>query len=181
MRGDRVRIEYRRLPDRVTVFEQDLVADSGDVIVTLSHRSGIAKPMLIDGSMALEPESPVVWFTFPGLYYDIGRFHLRDGRFTGLYANLITPVELVDRFNWRTTDLFLDLWLGAGSGRLQLLDQAELDDASSRGWISQEQSTWARTQAERIRIDFDAGSWPPAVVHEWTLERASAVVSGHSG
>lgn len=154
--------------------------DGGDFIVTLSQRTGMSKPMLIDGSVALEPDSPVVWFTFPGRYHDIGRFHLRDGTFTGLYANLITPVELEDRCHWSTTDLFLDLWLPAGSERLQLLDQDELDEAISQGWISAQQTRCAKVEADRIRADFTAQSWPPAVVQQWTLQRATALVSGHS-
>src|SRR5687768_16840680 len=85
--GQRVQIHYRRPPDRITVFDQACVYDGGDVIVTLAMRSAISRAMVIGGRVALEPDAPVVWFTFPGLRHDIGRFHTADGTFTGLYAN----------------------------------------------------------------------------------------------
>jgi predicted RNA-binding protein associated with RNAse of E/G family len=178
--GQRVVIKYRRLPDRVTTFEQICVHDDGDVIVTLAPDSRIAKPMSINGAIALEPTSPVVWFTFPGRYHDIGRFHSSSDAFTGLYGNVITPVLLENRCSWSTTDLFLDLWLAKGSDRLQLLDEDELEAARAHGWISDDETELAWTEIVRIQQAFAAGEWPPAAVHEWTLERARAV-AGHSG
>jgi predicted RNA-binding protein associated with RNAse of E/G family len=170
--GDTVRIEYRRPPGRITVFEQACVYENSNVIVTLAQRTGIAQPMVLDGVVVLEAESPVVWFTFSTWQHDIGRFHLPDGTFTGLYANVITPVEFDTPRSWRTTDLFLDLWLAAGSSKLGLLDEDELETALARGWITESQAKLARAEAERISAEFAAGGWPPAIVHEWTLQRA---------
>ena len=154
------------------MFEQACVHEAADVIVTLAQRTGIEKPMRINGRVVLEAESPVVWFTFPNLPHDIGRFHLADGRYTGLYANLITPVEITGPREWRTTDLFLDLWLAAGSSKLGLLDEDELETALARGWITESEAKLAREEAQRISAEFAAGRWPPAVVEEWTLQRA---------
>ncbi|HSG46956.1 MAG TPA: DUF402 domain-containing protein, partial [Longimicrobiales bacterium] len=104
-----VRIHYRRPPNRVQVFEQTLIHDGADVKVTLA-RDLPYEPMRIEGEVVLEPGSDVVWFTFPGRWHDIGRFHRADGTFTGLYANLLTP-PVLDGTEWDTTDLFLDVWL----------------------------------------------------------------------
>ena len=168
---DLLRIDYRRLPDRDTVFEQWRVIDRGDVIVTLSERCGIAKPMVIDGHTVLEPDSPVVWFTFPGAWHDIGRFHRADGSFTGLYANIIEPITLYSREHWRTIDLFLDLWLGS-DGKLRVLDEDELEAAEAAGHIAAAQASAARQEAERLTRAWRDQTWPPPIVHEWTLERA---------
>ena len=154
------------------MFEQACVHEAADVIVTLAQRTGIDKPMRINGRVVLEAESPVVWFTFPKLPHDIGRFHLPDGTYTGLYANVITPVEFDTPRSWRTTDLFLDLWLAAGSSKLGLLDEDELETALARGWITESEAKLARAEAVRISAEFVAGRWPPAVVEEWTLQRA---------
>lgn len=132
--------------------------------------------------MVLEARSPVVWFTFPGAWHDIGRFHSPDGRFTGLYANILTPVERLGAEAgadvWRTTDLFLDLFL-APEGGIQLLDREELDEALRRGWIDTDRASAAEREAERLVRAARSGEWPPPIVSVWTLERARA--AAHHG
>src|SRR5690606_17262536 len=98
-----VRIHYLRPPDRARVYVQRLVHRAPDVVVTYVERTPLARTMVVDGEVALEPGAPAVWFTFPGAWHDIGRFHRLDGTFTGFYANVITPVEFVADDAWRTT------------------------------------------------------------------------------
>ncbi|MDP9348291.1 MAG: hypothetical protein M3P24_04000, partial [Gemmatimonadota bacterium] len=86
----RVRIHYRRLPDREQVFEQALVEDAGEYVVTLLESAALRSPVTAGGRVVLEPGAPVVWFTYPGAWHDVGRFHLADGTFTGCYANVLT-------------------------------------------------------------------------------------------
>lgn len=142
--------------------------------MTLLDRADIARPSLVDGAPILEPGSPVVWFTFRGAYHDVGRFHRADGTFTGLYANVLTPVDGLDGAAWETTDLFLDVWLPADGGSPRLLDADELDDAVARDWVDRVDADAARAEAERLIGGARAGTWPPPLVHEWTLERARA-------
>ena len=165
-----VRIHYRRPPDRIEIFEQYLVHDAPDVKVTLAPAVVRERPIRIAGRVVLEDLSPVVWFTFPGRWHDIGRFHTADGVFTGLYANVVTPVEMDGAHRWDTIDLFLDLWLDE-RGTL-VLDRDELEEARERGWVDRMTVERALTEVERIKADAEAGRWPPAVVQEWTLERA---------
>lgn len=134
--------------------------------------------MTVDGAAVLEPGAPVVWFTFPGARHDIGRFHTRDGRFTGCYADILTPIELqrgpdgVD--GWRTTDLFLDVFLSR-TGEVRLLDRNELEAAVARGWVDGPTARTAEEEADRLMAAARAGRWPPPVVDAWPLERARAV------
>jgi predicted RNA-binding protein associated with RNAse of E/G family len=174
-----VRIHYRRPPDRIEIFEQHLVHDGPDVKVTLAPAVARAAPIRIAGRTVLEDRSPVVWFTFPGRWHDIGRFHLGDGTFTGLYANVITPVELKGGHRWDTTDLFLDLWVDERGATV--LDRDELDDAVARGWVDEATAARAISEVERMRADAEAVRWPPAVVREWTLERARSSCSSGPG
>ena len=170
--GRRVRIHYLRPPERVQVFDQRLVLDRADVKVTLAEAMPFDPPMRIDGEVVLEHGSDVVWFTFPGLWHDIGRFHRADGTFTGIYANVLTPPE-IDGDEWNTTDLYVDVWLSPG-GQALLLDADELDEALGREWIDGETAARARAEAHRLLEAAEAGSWPPEVVKEWTLERCRA-------
>jgi len=164
-----VRIHYRRPANRTQIFEQTLVLDREDVKITLAEHMPYEPPMRIEGKVVLELGSDIVWFTFPGAWHDIGRFHRADGTFTGCYANILTPPEL-DGERWGTTDLFLDVWVGL-DGEALLLDEEELDEALGREWIDEETAQRAREEARRLVEGARAGTWPPPVVREWTLER----------
>ena len=182
-------IHYRRPPDRVRDFHQMVVEERDDVVVTLASEMSWPEPLVVDGRVVLETGSSVVWFTFPGVWHDIGRFHRADGTPTGIYANVLTPVELSEKppgwgrsgeteatpWVWDTTDLFLDLWLPAGEGTdVQVLDEDELDDALARGWVPRKMAERAREEAGRLAQAARAGRWPPPVVEAWTLSRAEA-------
>jgi predicted RNA-binding protein associated with RNAse of E/G family len=175
-----VDIHYRRLPDRVTVFRQIVVEDAGDYVVTLLERAAVPKPVTAgDGSVILEPGAPVVWFTYRGRWHDVGRFHLADGTFTGVYANVLMPVSMLPG-HWETTDLCLDVWLGAG-GRLEVLDQDEFAAARRSGWLSPAAGRRAEQEAAALARAALAGEWPPPEVRHWTLERAREAVSRAAG
>ncbi len=147
-----------------------------DALVTFAPAAGIPRPVEVAGTVVLEAAAPVVWFTFPGLWHDIGRFHLPDGRFTGFYANVLTPVRLDDD-DWHTTDLFLDVFL-TPAGDVHILDAEELAGAEDRGWVAADVARRARAEAAAIARAARAGEWPPAVVHHWTLERARQAAAG---
>jgi predicted RNA-binding protein associated with RNAse of E/G family len=168
----RVHIHYTRPPGRTQVFEQDLIQDDGRVKVTLARNVTFDPPVTIDGEPVLETGSDAVWFTFPGAWHDIGRFHRADGTFTGIYANVITPCVFQPGGDWETTDLFLDVWIPARGGRPVVLDREELAEAEAKEWIGKGLAARAREEAARIAAAAESGGWPPPVVREWTRERA---------
>jgi predicted RNA-binding protein associated with RNAse of E/G family len=172
---EQVIIHYRRPPDRTDDFVQLLVHESSEVIVTFLEHTPLAKPLVVNGDIVLENGSPAVWFTFPGARHDIGRFHTADGRFTGIYANILEPVEFVSRLEWRTTDLFLDVWIGL-DGSVSLLDGDELARAEERGWVDAGASSRARAEADFLMAEAQIGKWPPECVAWWTLETVRGVL-----
>jgi predicted RNA-binding protein associated with RNAse of E/G family len=173
---DSVRIHYQRLPGRLQTFEQKRVANAQGCAITLLESADIATPMTIEGRVALEPGAPIVWFTFDGAWHDIGRFHDADGRFTGFYANVLTPVMGLDGNEWRTTDLFLDVWLRSGVDAVAVLDRDEFEEARARGWIDNVTAERALEETSTIERLHAAGAWPPAIAFEWPIERARAAV-----
>jgi predicted RNA-binding protein associated with RNAse of E/G family len=173
-------IHYLRPPDRVTIFRQRLVLRTDSCIITLMEHTPLPRPVLAAGQTILEPDAPVVWFTFPGLWHDIGVFHDGAGRFTGWYANILTPIRFRGPLVWETTDLFLDIWLGT-TGDAVLLDEDELEAALERGWLDAGTATRARTEADRLLQETAARRWPPAIARDWTLERAEQTVSARDG
>lgn len=166
----RVTIHYHRPPNDTRTYVQRVVAERDDVVVTLSEPMDLSSPLLREESIMLERGSLVVWFTFPGAWHDIGRFHRADGSFSGVYANVLTPPRMNGSI-WHTTDLFLDLWWPRG-GPVVLLDEDELDAAILQSHIDREIAARARAEAQRLLDLASRGSWPPPVVEEWTLERS---------
>ena len=166
-----VRINYLRPPDRREIFVQRLLLDTPEVKITLAEAVPFDPPIRILGEVALEAGSDAVWFTFPGLWHDIGRFHRADGVFTGIYANILTPPVIQPDGNWETTDLFLDVWVDL-EGHLSVLDEDQLQEAEAEGWVSRSQAKRARKEVEWIKKEYEDGRWPPPIVEEWTLERA---------
>lgn len=142
-------------------------------------RAGVERPTRVGGRTVLEADSPVVWHTFPGARHDIGRFHTPEGALTGFYANILTPVEFLPPAPdgadvWRTTDLFLDVFL-TPAGDVHLLDRDELDAAVGRKWLSEAEAAGAIREAERLVERARAGEWPPPIVTQWTVGRAREV------
>ncbi len=170
-----VEIIYRRPPDRVEVFSQVVLHQSAECIVTFLEAAGVRRPIEVEDQVILEPGSPIVWFTFPDAWHDIGRFHRADGEFTGYYANILTPV-VVAPGRWETTDLFLDVWLGR-DGRVTILDETEFRDAVTAGWVDEVTAARARSAATDLARGARAGDWPPPIVDLWPLERARRLLA----
>jgi predicted RNA-binding protein associated with RNAse of E/G family len=173
-----VEIHYHRLPDRVDVFRQRVVERTAARVVTFLEEAPLKSDVRIDGRTVLEPGSPVVWHTYPDRWYDVGRFHLRNGTWTGFYANLLTPVRMKGS-RWETTDLCLDVWLGS-DGTPRLLDEDELDRALREGWLDRKTARTVRREARRLLEAARDGQWPGTEVLEWDLGRARAAASAPS-
>lgn len=169
-----VEIRYRRPPGRLQIFKQHHVFEDPTVVVTFAQHMAFQQTMRMEDDVVLEDGSDVVWFTFPGAWHDIGRFHRADGTFTGIYANILTPPEM-NGLVWDTTDLFLDVWVGP-DGSVQLLDEEEFDQAVGREWLDPATAERARDEATRILRAAQDGTWPPPVVAEWTRERCLEVL-----
>jgi predicted RNA-binding protein associated with RNAse of E/G family len=154
-----IAIHYRRPPDRLRVYVQQVVHEQDDVIVTVSEPLELEQPVQVNGEIALETGSRAVWFTFPDMWHDIGRFHRADGSFTGVYANILTP-PVIDG----------PIWVSP-TGVSELLDEDEFLEGVAQKHVDQETADRARWEAEQIIGRHRRGLWPPPIVAEWTLER----------
>lgn len=165
----RIRYAYHRLGKPSVAYDQWLVLDRPDVKVLLQE--DYDGPALRACDMLIhESGAPMVWFVFPGKWYDIGRFHLADGRFTGWYTNLTKPVE-INGDRWSATDLFLDLWTPVG-GASMWLDEPDLENATRSKTINR--ATRQRIDNERALIELQLmlGTWPPQVTRDIDLAQA---------
>jgi predicted RNA-binding protein associated with RNAse of E/G family len=170
-----IQIHYLRLPDREQVYTQYLIHEEDGVKVTYALNLNFESPIRIKGTVVLESGSEAIWFTFPGAWHDIGIFHRPDGSVTGTYANILTPCVFEEGGIWRTTDLFLDLWVDP-AGRLLTLDEKDLDEAEVKGWVDPDTARRAREEVRNLSAQAAAGLWPPDIVGAWTLARARELI-----
>jgi predicted RNA-binding protein associated with RNAse of E/G family len=148
-------------------YPQVLVDDGAEASVLLQeHYAG--RPLEQEGTVILEPGAPVLWFVFSGCWADVGRFHKADGTFTGWYTNLCTPAERHDNA-WRSTDLFLDLWIPA-QGKPRWLDEDEFAEAEATKVIDRWTAQKVRQERKRIDALVAADQWPPPVCRVMDLE-----------
>lgn len=164
------------------MFEQTLVHETEEVLITYLAEAGVPRPVTVDDRVVLETRSPAVWFTFPAAHHDIGRFHTPAGELTGYYANILTPVDVRHGRGgapdqWHTTDLFADLFV-TPAGKIHILDLDELREAVDRGWLDDPTAAVAEWEVKRLAGLAGDGAWPPAVVDEWPLERARSAADG---
>jgi predicted RNA-binding protein associated with RNAse of E/G family len=161
---------YCRPPNREDVYHATLLAESDDHLV-LTHVVHPRQPVVELGSetVILEAGSSIVWFLFKGRPYDVGRFYLADGTWTGYYVDITEPVS------WQgadagtlqpVTDLFLDIWI-APDGRIIVLDEDELEEALQRGWITREQHRHTLRVRDMLLAEIEVGTFPPEVVVSW--------------
>ncbi len=155
-----IQFEYHRPGKPTTVYQEWLVEERPDVKVLLLEK--YPGPDMNAGAVRMLDEgAAIVWYVFPDAWYDIARFHLRDGTFTGWYTNFSKPVQVGDA-RWVGYDLFLDLWQPV-DGDPVWLDEDEFDAAVESGIID----TWTsrRIGRERATVErhLDEGTWPPDI------------------
>ena len=142
-----VTLTYKRPPDRVNHFQQQLLYLDDDVIVT-SQRVKPSAPIVQNGETVLADNFTAVWFVFTGLWYDIGKVYNLDNEWTGYYCDIMKPVKR--RINaagkldcFEITDLFLDLWVNPDSS-YEIQDEDEFEEAIQIGAIDAELEKKAR-------------------------------------
>jgi predicted RNA-binding protein associated with RNAse of E/G family len=144
---DEITIEYLRPPDKTAVYRNKLLRFDERVIVSV----GVAHPkipVIVDGEVVLDTGYPVVWFVFPGEWYDLGKVYDQEKNLKGYYSDIIKPAE-ISGDTIKITDLFLDLWVST-EGIPTVLDEDEYDEAVKKNWIKQETAIEAREKLDRL-------------------------------
>jgi len=171
--GRRIQFEYHRPGIGTTVYEERLALDRPDVKVLL--QDDYTGPAVdVNGTRVLDRGAPMVWFVFPGTWYDIGRFHLEDGTFTGWYTNLCKPVRF-DGDLWVGNDLFLDLWQFA-EGDTVWLDEDEFEAGIKSGLVDSATRKQIQNQRTLIEMQMKMGAWPPPVAKDIDLSQVKTLL-----
>ncbi len=161
-----IELIYRRLPDRVSHFQQDLLHEDKDLIVTLQQVNP-SKPIVIDGVTVLGNDFTAIWFVFANRWYDIGKIYDLDNKLTGYYCDIIMPMNRT-KTHFEITDLFLDLWVSP-DGRYQLHDEDEFENAILHNWIRGDVAEKARNMLQNLISEIESCVFPPEIVLQWGL------------
>ncbi|MDE0323423.1 MAG: DUF402 domain-containing protein [Candidatus Poribacteria bacterium] len=155
-----VTLTYKRPPDRVNHFQQELLYLDDTVIVT-SQRVKPSSPIVQNGETVLGDNFAAIWFVFTGLWYDVGKIYNLDNEWTGYYCDVLKPVKRdvdvngkLNRFE--ITDLFLDLWVNP-DGTYEIQDEDEFADAIQNGAIDAELERKAREVLDTLIAKVEDG------------------------
>lgn len=167
-----IQFEYHRPGIGVTVYNELLVLDRPDVKVLIQEEY-TGPEVEVGNKRVLDTGAPIIWFVFPDAWHDIGRFHLRDGSFTGWYTNLCKPVQ-IDGDRWIGNDVFLDLWQFP-DGTAQWLDEDEYAEAIKKGLIDSPLKKQVQNQRALIELQVAQDAWPPAIAKDIDLSQVEAL------
>lgn len=157
---------YKRLPDRVSHFQQELLYEDASVIVT-TQKIKPSSPIAIDGITVLDDGFTAVWFIFADLWHDVGKIYNIENVFTGYYCDIITPMHRAEN-HFEITDLFLDLWV-TPDGNYQIQDNDEFEEAIANDWIQPDLAVKARNALRNLIAEVESGVFPPKIVEDWIL------------
>ena len=156
-----VTLTYKRPPDRVNHFQQQLLYVDDGVIVT-TQRVKPSTPIVQNGETVLADNFAVVWFVFTGLWYDVGKVYNLNNEWTGYYCDIMKPVKRhisatgkLDCFE--ITDLFLDLWINP-DGTYEIQDEDEFEAAIQNGVIDFELEKKARDVLTALITEVASGA-----------------------
>jgi len=160
-RVEQLTVEYMRPPNRLAVYKHKLLYVDEQVIVSL----GVAhpkKPIIVEGRVVIDSGYPVVWFVFPGEWYDVGKVYNRNNRLDGYYSDIIKPVR-IEGATVKVTDLFLDLWVSP-EWETVVLDEDEYREAVEKKWLDRETATEAKSKLGQLIDLANKRLFPPEFV-----------------
>lgn len=160
-----MRVLYRRPPDDVTEYRQELLLDDADLKISRLQIGSGEAPLRI-GVAEAPPGGSILWFLFPGRRYEVASVFDADGGILGYYTNIVHLPDITAG-TWRITDLFLDVWQAPGE-LPRLLDEEELAEAVLNGAIRADEAEVARREADRVLAAAERGRWPERDVLQWT-------------
>ncbi|MBS7609374.1 DUF402 domain-containing protein [Candidatus Bathyarchaeota archaeon] len=166
---ERIIVSYKRPPNRIVNYHHILLYDGNEAIVSAGTMK-LPDSLLMEATKSLKRHYLVLWFNFPLAWHDIGAVYDGQGELRGYYCDIITPIRRIPK-GFRTTDLFLDLWVFPG-GRYVILDQDEFEEAIKRKWIGNRWEKRAKMELRSLIAQIEQKRFPPPFVRGF-LEKAS--------
>lgn len=155
----KLHLRYVRLPNQVSDIYDELIYRSEKVVASKSQITS-AHSVVFDGEVVLAYGFQIVYFELIGKWFTVGRIRNLEGRHTGYYCDIVTPPKPLEDGGVELTDLFLDLWVSRDL-RNKVLDEEELENALSKGWITEQLYEKAKTELKKLINIVKKGKFPP--------------------
>ncbi|MFQ6107323.1 MAG: DUF402 domain-containing protein [Thermoplasmata archaeon] len=146
-------------------YEQELVEDRGNLIITRFTFFDFGEPLTIDRKVVVADGYEALMFEFFDPPLEILRITDMKGDFTGYYCNINTKPSRIEG-GYEIVDLYIDVFV-LPDMRFRILDEEEFEAAIREGWISKEQENLARDTVDRIVEDIAAGNFPPDIIRDF--------------
>ncbi len=164
MCAKKITVRFIRPPNKIDVWEHELVLDSKKNIISkfifdgVSHAFAVAKiPVIENGYIGRAYE-------FAGKWFEIVKVIDKNNVIKGYYCNINEPFKRIGS-GYEIFDLFIDLWVFP-DGKYVVLDEDELGNAIKEGWISAYQAKKARETIDQLIVMIEKGEFPPEIVRE---------------
>lgn len=157
--AQKLHLRYIRLPNQVLELYDNLVYRSERVIVGKSQITS-THSVMFDGEIVLASGFQIVYFDLMGKWFSVGKIRNLLGRHTGYYCDIVTPPRLLEDGGVELSDLFLDLWVSPDL-RFKVLDEEELENALSQGWITKQLYGKAEKELKKLIKVVKQGKFPP--------------------
>lgn len=155
----KLHVRFIRLPRQVLELYDELVYRSRSVVVGRSRVTS-SHSVSFDGEVVLARGFPITYFELMGKWYSVLKVRNLRGRHTGYYCDIATPPRLLEDGGIEFTDLFVDVWVSPDL-RYKVLDEEELENAYTRGWISKRLYERAKKEVTNIANAIDRERFPP--------------------
>ena len=165
--AEKITLTYKRLPDHISYYNQILLYENDDMIIT-TQKISPSSPIIINGREVLADNYTAIWFVFTDLWYDIGKIYNLDSELTGYYCDIIMPVTR-SKTKFEIVDLFLDLWISLEGG-YAIQDENEFEEAVKIGVISKEIADKARKTMDFLIEEVTEDRFPPQVVKDYIVQ-----------
>ncbi len=164
----KVHLIYKRIPNRITERDDEIVADLGNIIVAKAKIEGMKNPLYINGIKVIENGYTMLYFAFVGENWDILKIYSNEGKFKGLYIDILSYTKRYSN-TLEMLDLFLDIYISP-DGKVSLLDEEEIKTALNSGIIDEKTFDFAYLTAREIIERIANGEFPPQIIYKYSLD-----------
>lgn len=149
----------------ISDYEQELVEDRGDLVITRFDFTYYRRPLIVYGQEVLAEGYHALLFEFFDPPLEIIVVTDEDCILTGYYCNVNTEPSRIDG-GYEVVDLYLDIFV-LPDMRYEILDEDEFQEAIEKDWITEEQVSLARETVARVVKDIETGRFPPRIVQDF--------------
>jgi predicted RNA-binding protein associated with RNAse of E/G family len=158
----KLRLLYVRLPHTISDLSNSLIYESRRIIVGISETRP-SKPIEFGGKIVMNTGFQGTFFILRGKWFVVSKIRDVQGKHTGYYCDIVTPLNRSKEGILELTDLFLDLWVSPEL-KYKVLDEEELEQALEKSSITKLLYKKAKSELRKLVKTVKNREFPPPLV-----------------